>query len=111
MEGKDPASVNARGYLGNTAIARAARGGYLDCVSALLKASQINPNIANEKMQYALHFAAFKRHPNVVEIMLQSGKCDSMVTDRKGRTPAEDTKDEGIRDMILKSRQLVGKDV
>jgi hypothetical protein len=36
--------------------------------------------------------------------MLDAG-MDTMVLDRKGRTPAEDTKDEAIRQMILDSRQ------
>lgn len=111
VERRDPAAVNARGYIGNTAIARAARGGHVDCVRALLKAGQINPNLANDKLQYPLHFAAYKRHTSVVEAMLQSGLCDTTVIDRKGRTPAEDTKDEAIRDMILTSRQSAGKAV
>ena len=55
-------------------------------------------------MQYPLHFAAFKKHPNIVKLLLDSKKCDSMVLDRKGRTPAEDTSDENIRLMIINSR-------
>jgi len=105
-EREEPASVNTRGYIGNTALARAARGGHLECVVALLtKSSQINPNIPNDKMQYPLHFAAFKRHPAVVQALLASRLTDTTVTDRKGRTPAEDTSDESIRDMILAARR------
>ena len=100
----DPSSINKRGYLGNTALSRAARGGHLECVINLLKMPNIDPNIANDKMQYPLHFAAFKRKPEVVKALLDSKKCDSMVLDRKGRTPAEDTSDENIRKMILESR-------
>ena len=100
----DPSSINKRGYLGNTALSRAARGGHLECVINLLKMPNIDPNIANDKMQYPLHFAAFKRKPEVVKALLDSKKCDSMVLDRKGRTPAEDTSDENIRKMILDSR-------
>jgi ankyrin repeat protein len=70
-------------------------------------ASSINPNIANEKMQYPLHFAAFKKHQDVVKVLLQSKKCDTMVIDRKGRTPAEDTSDEAIRSLILEARGLI----
>ena len=94
------ADINTRGYLGNTALNRACRGGHLETVLALL-AAKANPDIPNGKMQYPLHFAAYKRHPKVVEAMLASGLCDLGVTDRKGRTAAEDTKDEKIRDMIL----------
>jgi hypothetical protein len=105
-EREEPASVNTRGYIGNTALARAARGGHVDCVVALLaKSSQINPNIPNDKMQYPLHFAAFKRHPAVVQALLASPLTDTKVTDRKGRTPAEDTSDDTIRNMILAARQ------
>ena len=104
VERENPSTVNNRGYLGNTALARAARGGHLQCVISLLSASQINPNIANEKLQYPLHFAAFKRHPAIVEALLSSKLCDTMVLDRKGRTPAEDTSDAAIRAMIVESR-------
>jgi ankyrin repeat protein len=55
-------------------------------------------------MQYPLHFAAFKKHPQVVRVMLESGKCSTTVVDRKGRTPAEDTSLEEIRQMILEYR-------
>ena len=104
---QDPSSVNTRGYLGNTALARAARGGHVECVSILLKNSEINPNIANDKMQYPLHFAAFKRKPDVVRVLLDSKTCDSTVVDRKGRTPAEDTSDVSVRDMIIESRRSI----
>ena len=105
-EREDPASVNTRGYIGNTALARAARGGHVECVVALLaRSSQINPNLPNDKKQYPLHFAAFKRHPAVVQALLASPLTDTTVTDRKGRTPAEDTSDAAIRDMILSARQ------
>ena len=95
--------VNHRGFIGNTAIARAAQRGDLSSVQALLSAG-VDPNIANEKLQYPLHFAAHKCHPACVRAMLDSGLCDTMVTDRKGRTPAEDTKDAGIRKMIIDAR-------
>ncbi len=97
--------INTRGYLGNTAIGRAARGGHLECVKLLLnQKGTINPNICNEKKQYPLHFAAFKKHPEVVKALLDSGLCDTTLKDRKGRTPAEDTSLVEIRDMILDYR-------
>lgn len=97
--------INARGYLGNTAIGRAARGGHLPCVQILLQQDEINPNLANEKLQYPLHFAAFKKHLSVVQCMLNSGKCDIFVQDRKGRTPDQDTSVEEIKNVILKYKQ------
>mmetsp|Transcript_14267 Transcript_14267/g.39375 ORF Transcript_14267/g.39375 Transcript_14267/m.39375 type:complete len:181 (+) Transcript_14267:107-649(+) len=98
------ADVNVKGFLGNTALARAARGGHIDCVVGLLACPNIDPNTHNDKLQYPLHFAAFKRHPDVVQAMLGSGKCDPMVRDRKGRTPAEDTNDTSIQNMILEAQ-------
>eukprot|EP00282_Hemiselmis_andersenii_P014734 CAMPEP_0114153258 /NCGR_PEP_ID=MMETSP0043_2-20121206/24252_1 /TAXON_ID=464988 /ORGANISM="Hemiselmis andersenii, Strain CCMP644" /LENGTH=171 /DNA_ID=CAMNT_0001248267 /DNA_START=144 /DNA_END=655 /DNA_ORIENTATION=- len=93
--------VNHRGFLGNTALARAARGGHVECVAALVAAPGIDPNICNDKKQYPLHFAAFKKKADCVRALLDSGKCDLTVQDRKGRTPDQDTSDEAIRDMIL----------
>jgi ankyrin repeat protein len=104
LEGSAEIDVNHQGYLGNTALSRAARHGHLEVVKVLLAAPTINPDIANEKLQFPLHFAAFQRQTEVVQAMLASGKCDTTVTDRKGRTPAEDTKDEGIREMFLAAR-------
>ena len=61
-------------------------------------------NLANEKLQHPLHFAAFQRHRGCVKIMLDAD-ADTTVKDRKGRTPAEDTKDMVIRDAILAARK------
>lgn len=97
--------LNKRGYLGNTALARASRGGHVTCVSALISHRLIDPNICNEKMQYPLHFGAFKKHINVVDVLLTSGKCDTYVKDRKGRTPSEDTSVEDIKTMIYRYRE------
>jgi ankyrin repeat protein len=92
--------INHQGFIGNTALARAARGGHVDCVNALLAAPTINPNIHNNKFQYPLHYAAFKKHRDCVKAMIASGKCDYSVKDRKGRIPAEDTSDSVIRGML-----------
>merc|ERR1712216_557132 len=54
--------VNVKGYLGNTALARAARHGHLDVVKRLLAVPTIDPNLCNDKLQYPLHFAAFQQH-------------------------------------------------
>ena len=51
-----------------------------------------------------MHFAAYKQHKDVIAVMLEMG-VDTMVVDRKGRTPAEDTKSEEIREMIINSRK------
>jgi uncharacterized protein len=94
-------NVNHRGFLGNTALSRAARGGHVECVRALLAAAGVDPNIGNDKKQFPLHFAAYKQQIDCVRAMLDSGKCDLTVLDRKGRTPDQDTSSEPIRDMIL----------
>jgi len=104
----DSSNVNHRGYLGNTAISRAARGGHAKCVELLLAVETIDCDIPNDKRQYPLHFAAFKKQRQCVQAMICSNKCDYAVKDRKGRMPAEDTLDEDIRTMLL--RAAAGKD-
>lgn len=98
-------NLNRKGYLGNTALSRAARGGYVECVRMLISQDKINPNMCNEKMQFPLHFGAFKKHIDVVKVLLESGKCDTFVKDRKGRTPAEDTSVQEIKDLIMSYRE------
>jgi ankyrin repeat protein len=107
-EKSNDAFINTLGYLGNTALTRAARGGHTSCVKMLLERSDINPDLCNEKMQYPLHFAAYKKHSETVRVMLDSGKCSTIVQDRKGRTPAEDTSVQQIKDMILEHREKTG---
>lgn len=92
--------VNAQGYLGATAVCRASRRGNTDVLRLLLD-HNASPDIPNKKMQYPLHFAAFKRNPEAVAELLEKG-ANPLVLDRKGRTPAQDTSDLAIRDMITK---------
>eukprot|EP00471_Norrisiella_sphaerica_P010610 CAMPEP_0184499242 /NCGR_PEP_ID=MMETSP0113_2-20130426/40937_1 /TAXON_ID=91329 /ORGANISM="Norrisiella sphaerica, Strain BC52" /LENGTH=438 /DNA_ID=CAMNT_0026887077 /DNA_START=1 /DNA_END=1317 /DNA_ORIENTATION=- len=94
--------INAKGYLGATAISRAARNGDPKMLTMLLEAGG-NPDIPNIKRQYPLHFAAFKKHRAAVDVLLKHG-TSTLSLDRKGRTPAEDTSDEVIREAILKER-------
>ena len=99
------ASVDVQGYLGNTALSRAARHGHAHIVKMLIDAGA-NPNIGNNKMQYPLHFAAFKEHMSVVQVLLTHKHLLNMhVVDRKGRIPADDTKNENIRRAILEAMQ------
>lgn len=97
------ADVNVRGFLENTAIARASRRGHLDILGLLLAVPGANCDTPNVKMQYPLHFAAFKGHKDAVRVLLDHS-ADTYVLDRKGRSPAEDTSDESIRQMILEAR-------
>jgi len=102
------ADVNARGFLGNTALSRACCKGHTEIVQLLLENEDITcVNECNDKQQYPLHFAAFKKKRACVEAMLASEKVITTMLDRKGRTPAEDTSDAEIRDMILKRRAEV----
>ncbi len=96
-------NVNHRGFLGNQALHRAARNGHAEIAKLLLQTPGIEPNLPNDKQQYAMHFAAFKKKPAVVKEMLDAG-MDTTVLDRKSRTPAEDTSDAAIREMILLAR-------
>jgi phosphoglycolate phosphatase-like HAD superfamily hydrolase len=95
--------IDAQGFLGATAVCRAARKGHVEVVEALLAAGA-NPNIPNVKLQHPLHFAAFKKHPTVVQALLVGG-ADPLVLDRKGRTPAWDTSEADIRNVLLAAEQ------
>eukprot|EP00466_Bigelowiella_natans_P010998 jgi/Bigna1/56044/estExt_Genewise1Plus.C_810035 len=95
--------LNKRGYIGATAVNRASRGGHLHVLEMLLDAGA-DPNIPNIKQQYPLHFAAFKLHGKAVDVLLRHG-ASTIVLDRKGRTPAEDTSDPEIRKAILDARR------
>jgi HAD superfamily hydrolase (TIGR01549 family) len=90
--------LNHRGYLGATAVCRAARKGHSDILLALARAGA-DLDIPNDKMQYPLHFASFKENMECVEILLQYN-ANTLVLDRKGRTPSQDTKNVGIRARI-----------
>jgi ankyrin repeat protein len=91
--------LNVRGFLGSTALCRAARRGHVDVLKLLIQAGA-DMDIPNDKMQYPLHFAAFKENEECVNVLLESG-ANLNSLDRKGRVPAQDTKNEHIRDIIL----------
>jgi hypothetical protein len=93
--------LNTKGYLGATAVCRAARKGHVSVLEQLIKAGA-NLDIPNIKLQYPLHFAAFKENKDAVSLLLKHG-VNTLVLDRKGRIPAEDTKNEEIRAMIYES--------
>ena len=97
--------LNRRGYLGNTALSRAARAGHIEIVRTLLTDGKSNPDIPNDKWQYPLHFAAFKKKPEVVDALIAGG-ANLLSLDRKGRTPAEDTSDESIKSALISAREL-----
>ena len=99
--------VNAKGFLENTAVSRASRNGHADALRSLLKApSMATIDTSNCKLQSPLHFAAFTRQKATVQVLLEFG-ADTTVLDRKGRTPAEDTSDVEIRELILSHRARV----
>lgn len=121
LTGSSKVDLCKRGFLGNTALSRACRQGHMEVVKTLLNAAndsklEINGvkgaralgNIHNDKLQYPMHFAAFKLKPDVIQLLLDMG-LDTTVLDRKGRTPAEDTSSHEIRDTILNARTLAEK--
>lgn len=99
-----PVHLNHRGFLGATAVCRACRYGHLDVLRLLLQQPGIDINQPNVNEQSPLHFAAFKKHPDAVQVMLEAG-ADTTVLDRKGRTPAEDTSVDAIREAIYTARR------
>ena len=96
--------VNYRGYLGSTAMNRAARKGHAEIVRLLAKEGKADMEIPNHKMQYPLHFAAFKLKEDAVDALLECG-ASTLVLFRKGRTPADDTSNARIREKILSARR------
>lgn len=100
--------LNIRGYLGATALSRAACRGHTECLQLLAAAavpSRISClDIPNDKMQYPLHFAAFKQHLDCVHILLEHG-ANPFVLDRKGRTPSLDTSNAEIRQVLEQAMQ------
>mmetsp|Transcript_20693 Transcript_20693/g.49119 ORF Transcript_20693/g.49119 Transcript_20693/m.49119 type:complete len:527 (+) Transcript_20693:590-2170(+) len=95
--------LNHRGYLDSTAVCRAARRGHTD-VLKILATGGSDLDIPNLKMQYPLHFAAFKQHLDCVEMLLKYG-ANPLVLDRKGRTPSQDTSDDAIRSRLEQSME------
>jgi HAD superfamily hydrolase (TIGR01549 family) len=75
--------VDARGYLGATATCRAARRGHVQVLQRLAEAGA-NLDIPNDKLQYPLHFAAFKQNQDAVKVLLQHG-ANTLSVDRKGK--------------------------
>ena len=105
--------INHRGFLGATALNRAARRGHTNVLELLLSLSSspsssgnkisdsllFDINLPNNKLQHPLHFAAFKKHPKTVEYLLKNG-ADPFVLDRKGRTPREDTSCDKCKSLL-----------
>ena len=101
-DGRGGDLLDQKGYMGATAVSRAARRGHADILDVLLAAGA-NPDIGNAKLQFPLHIAAFHNQTDAVNVLLK-WNADTYVLDRKGRTPAEDTKDASLRDAILSVR-------
>ncbi|KAL3914765.1 MAG: hypothetical protein SGARI_008343 [Bacillariaceae sp.] len=88
-----------RGYLGATAVTRAARRGHTSTLEILLQnIDRASPDTRlarlidtpNDKLQFPLHFTAFKQHPETLKVLLRYG-ANPWVMDRKGRLPYQDT--------------------
>lgn len=98
QEYPEKVDLDHRGYLGFTAVNRAARRGHYQILEELINAGA-NLDSPNDKLQYPLHCAAFHEHEAVIRLLLDND-ANPRVVDRKGRTPAEDTRNHLIRDMI-----------
>ena len=98
QEYPEKVDLDHRGYLGFTAVNRAARRGHYQILEELINTGA-NLDSPNDKLQYPLHCAAFHEHEAVIRLLLDND-ANPRVVDRKGRTPAEDTRNHLIRDMI-----------
>ena len=101
--------ANAKGFGGNSALARACRRGHESVLLMLLAAKAAAIDEPNDKLQTPLHFAAFYQHSKAVQLLLDAGASTTSI-DCKGRTPADSentescSKGQEIRDMILQMR-------
>ena len=103
----DGIDANAKGYLGATAVNRAARRGCANVLKALVDSPLVTSeslDAPNDKLQFPLHFAAFKRNPEAVDVLLAAGASPNVV-DRKGRRPDEDTDVLEIQQKIKAARE------
>jgi len=107
-------SINHRGYLGCTAISRAARRNHIHVLQLLLTKDNAagggDPDIPNYKLQYPMHIAAFHGNRDAVEVLIDTttgtgSGANVNVLDRKGRRPDEDTGEEGIKAVIVAARE------
>ena len=99
--------VNHRGFLGATALNRAARRGHTHVLKLLLEDDNddewfVDKDLPNNKLQYPLHFAAFKKNPDALRYLLEKG-ANPWVLDRKGRTPVEDTSCEICKSILFEA--------
>jgi HAD superfamily hydrolase (TIGR01549 family) len=104
--------ANHRGFLGATALNRAARRGHTHVLELLLSSlvngeetNVFDMDLPNYKFQYPLHFAAFKKNPEALEYLLKRG-ANPWVLDRKGRTPIEDTSCETCQSMLREAMSM-----
>lgn len=117
--------TNHRGFLGCTAVSRAARRNNIWILQLLLLSAYeggggADPDIPNYKMQYPMHIAAFHGNREAVKVLIDGGGggdgdeyhdgrgggggANVNVLDRKGRRPDGDTGDDGIKAMIVDAR-------
>ena len=94
------APVDGGNVIGQRAIHIAALHGHAEAVEALL-AGGSHANVANERGETPLHFAAgAKKDPaRVVAILLAAG-ADTQVTDAQGRYPYERAKGAAVREQL-----------
>ena len=112
--------ANHRGYLGATALNRAARRGHTHVLELLLSpvdgeendgssttipGKSFDMDLPNYKLQHPLHFAAFKKNPEALEYLLNRG-ANPWVLDRKGRTPIEDTSCETCQSLLREAMSM-----
>ncbi|GFQ79999.1 hypothetical protein TNCT_188471 [Trichonephila clavata] len=92
------ATVDARDFLGQTALHFAALNGCQEMVRLLLKGGA-NILIADVDQSTALHKAAEKGHTEIVRILIQK-KADVNVVDKDGHTPLHFTAESGYLEIV-----------
>ena len=102
-------SVNSLDKSGSTAIHWAARGGHVECATALLKYPNIQVNVQNKLGDTPLHNAAWKGDSIVVGLLLEAG-ADIAVKNNEKQTPYDLSKHPEVG-ILLKPRHSLDDDI
>ncbi|KAI6646644.1 Osteoclast-stimulating factor [Oopsacas minuta] len=102
-------SVNSLDKSGSTAIHWAARGGHIECATALLRYPNIQVNSQNKLGDTPLHNAAWKGDSAIVAILLEAG-ADITIRNNDKLTPYDLSKIPEVG-VLLKQRHGLDEDI
>ncbi|KAI9336352.1 kinase-like domain-containing protein [Obelidium mucronatum] len=117
---KQPNLINSRNLMGDTPLIIATLYCQKDVVSCLLTYPECNVNFANDHGNTALHYASFRRHKQILQLLINrpvatgSEKLFVYVRNKYGKTPLDRTSTEIRRDIsaliFMKEGRVLGKE-